>query len=267
MLKFDAYRLKWMAIIAMILNHMAIAWWAIMPMGLKIPFITVGGIVFPIMAYFVAEGYKHTSDFRKYITRILIFAVIAQPAYLVALIIPMMSSNAWDDITIQNALGNLNIMFSIALSLIVLKLYDKIKSRVLFWLLYVLVITPIATLFFEWFFFGTTMVLLYYIIKNEKARRMIPPIFVGLCWFGMIMLMRMVAPDGAYNENIFPLMYNSTYLLLAPTFALGCIAAIPLLLGYNGERGKRMKWLFYTFYPTHLFLLAVVALFFGLLPT
>ena len=267
MLSLDAYKLKWMAIIAMLLNHMAIAWWVIMPMWLKIPFIAVGGIVFPIMAYFVVEGYKHTSNFKKYITRILIFAVIAQPALLVALVIPMISSNVWDYVTVQNALSNLNIMFSIALSLIVLKLYDSIKSRVLFWLLYLLVIVPIATLFFEWLFFGTTMVLMYYIIKNEKARRIIPAIFAGVCWFGMIMLMRMAAPETVYNGTIFPLMYNPTYLLLAPTFALGCLAAVPLLLGYNSERGKRMKWLFYVFYPAHVFFLAAVALVFGLLPS
>lgn len=36
------------------------------------------------------------------------------------------------------------------------------------------------------------------------------------------------------------------------------LAAIPLLV-YNGEKGKGVKWFFYVFYPSHMFLLYIVA--------
>ena len=66
----DAYKLKWIAIIAMALNHMVIAWWAAIPLWLAFPMYAVGGVTFPIMGYFVVEGYKHTSNFKKYILRL-----------------------------------------------------------------------------------------------------------------------------------------------------------------------------------------------------
>lgn len=33
------------------------------------------------------------------------------------------------------------------------------------------------------------------------------------------------------------------------------IAALPLMLTYNGKKGQGYKWLFYVFYPVHIFLL------------
>ena len=38
---------------------------------------------------------------------------------------------------------------------------------------------------------------------------------------------------------------------------LGCTATIPLLLAYNGSRGRPMKWLFYAYYPAHILVLGL----------
>jgi len=43
--------------------------------------------------------------------------------------------------------------------------------------------------------------------------------------------------------------------------SIGTFAVIPLLRAYNGERGIRAKYLFYTFYPLHLAILAAIAYF------
>ena len=69
----DAYKLKWIAIIGMILNHVAIALREVVPFGLQFPLYAVGGLTFPIMAFFVVEGYRHTSNLKRYMLRIFIF--------------------------------------------------------------------------------------------------------------------------------------------------------------------------------------------------
>jgi len=69
----DAYKLKWIAIIGMVLSHMVYAWQDIMPLWLMIPLMATGGLTYPIMGYFVIEGYKHTSDVKKYLLRLFVF--------------------------------------------------------------------------------------------------------------------------------------------------------------------------------------------------
>jgi len=256
-LKLDAYQLKWIAIIGMVLNHMVIAWWEIIPAWLAFPLYAAGGLTFPIMGYFVVEGYKHTKNLGRYISRLLIIGLISVPFHILTLGMPMGGGNPM-------AYPWLNIMFSIVLSLLVILLYDKIKVRVLFWLLYIIVIVPISFLFFEWYFIGVTMVLLFHIIRNENARRIVPPIFSGVC-FLLLSLLTLVSPAEAMES-----MYGANSLIADPTFApvmmtfvIGCVAAAVLLKNFSGERGKRMKWLFYAFYPVHLAILGGVALALG----
>ena len=249
-MKLDAYKLKWIAIIAMVLNHIVIAWWEIIPLGLAYPFYLVGGLTFPIMAFFVVEGYKHTRSLKRYILRVLIIGLIALPFHY---------------LTLGLALGpNLNIMFTIALSLGVLVMYDKIKSRALFWVIYVLLIVPVS-FFFEWSFPGVTMVLCFYIIQGEKKRRVWPPIIAVLLNFVLVLGMGIVIGiTGNEMPEITGLAADPNFALVSATFIVGMLLASVVLLCYNGERGRKMKWLFYTFYPLHLAILAIVAILLGL---
>ena len=38
---------------------------------------------------------------------------------------------------------------------------------------------------------------------------------------------------------------------------VGCTGAIPLLLSYNGRRGRPLKYFFYAYYPAHIFVLGL----------
>ena len=248
----DAYKLKWIAIIGMILNHVVIAGWDIIPLWLRFPLYAAGGLTFPIMGYFVVEGYKHTSNLNRYILRLLVFGLLAMPFHILAIGVPLGGGNPalypW-----------LNIMFSIVLSLLVLVMYDKLKIRAIFWFIFILFLVPISLLFFEWYFIGITVVLLFHIIRNETARRIVPPIVAGVLWLGLSLLSgAMPEVEGAYG-----LITDANFYTVMPVFGIGCVAAAVLLKNYNEERGKQMKWLFYILYPLHLALLAGVALVFG----
>lgn len=50
------------------------------------------------------------------------------------------------------------------------------------------------------------------------------------------------------------------------TWQLGVFLVIPLLLLYNGEKGSGKaihKWVFYIFYPLHLFILGLIKVLVG----
>ncbi|MCL2426875.1 MAG: conjugal transfer protein TraX [Oscillospiraceae bacterium] len=260
MIKLDAYKLKIIAIVGMILCHATVAWWGILPPILRFPMYAAGGLTFPIMAYFIAEGYKYTSNLKRYILRILIFGLIALPFHILTITLPVGGG-------LIMAYPFLNIMFSIVVSLLVLVMYDKMKIKALFWVIYVVVIVPLSFVLLEWYFIGVTMVLMLHIIKNETARRVVPPIFAAVLFFvmalwssgGAEMLAQQFA-DAGIETNA--LAANTDFGPVMMTFSIGILAAAFLLLGYNGKRGKRMKWLFYIIYPLHfVVLLAGIVIF------
>ena len=76
----DANKLKLIAIIAMTLDHIA---WLLFPGysdgALPVVMHIIGRLTCPIMCYFIAEGYYHTRNIRKYTFRLFLFAVIVHP--------------------------------------------------------------------------------------------------------------------------------------------------------------------------------------------
>ena len=75
--------LKYIAIIAMLIDHIA---WAFVPFSSALGQIMhlIGRFTAPIMCYFISEGYFHTKDVKKYIFRIGIFAIISQLPFVIA---------------------------------------------------------------------------------------------------------------------------------------------------------------------------------------
>ena len=261
MFKLNAYQLKWIAIIGMFSWHLSFVLREILPLAVLIPMTAVGGLTFPIMGFFVVEGYKHTSNLAKYILRLVIVGVVSIPLYMFTLNVSIF-----------------NIMFSIALSLLVLKMYDSIKGKPIFWVLFIVVIAPM-TLFitFDWIFIAPLVVILYHMIKNETARRIVPGIVAAFIWTAMgaasLWGLSVINPllDTEYAEYVIPIrdaiyamMGNTNAVIASLTFGLGCIAAAFLIKNYNGERGKKMKWLFYTFYPIHLAIIAIIMIILGI---
>jgi hypothetical protein len=258
-LSFDAYTLKWIAIIGMIMNHIAIAWHPILPFGILLFLYAGGGLTYVIMAYFVVEGYRHTSNLKKYISRLFIFGLIAQAFHPMVLGITQMLPGVF-----------LNIMFTIILSLIVLLMYDKIKIRVLFWLLFI--VACFLSLFMDLYFIGILVPLLYYAIKKEGLRRTLPGIIAGLVFLilgSLSALSVMFLQNTPGMEQEFQYLIESSgmtvdLMLATPVFAIGCFLGAILIKNYNGDRGKPAKWLFYVAYPLHLAVIAGVAVALGL---
>lgn len=250
--RLDALKLKWIAIVGMVLNHIVIAWWEIIPVGLAVPMYAAGGLTFPIMAYFVVEGYRHTSNLKKYIFRLFIFGVISIPFHILTF-----------------GYFALNIMFTIIMGIVSMLLYDKIKKRPIFWILFVIIaLLTTMPIFFDWAVIGVIVILLTHIIRKENTRRVVPSVVAGVFML-VFSLLGVWAEIFSQNNPYYQIEvvgmpgYDFTLMLVSTAFIIGCIAAALLLKNFNGERGKRMKWLFYAFYPLHLAILGVVAFLMG----
>ena len=88
-------QLKLIAIIAMTIDHLT---WAFFPGFQQVWWVfalhIIGRLTAPIMWFFIAEGCFYTHDKRRYLTRLLIFAVISHFAYDFAFGIPFFDLSA-----------------------------------------------------------------------------------------------------------------------------------------------------------------------------
>jgi len=254
---YNAYTLKMIAIIGMMMQHTVLVIGSVIPTPLHFPLQFAGGFTFPIMAFLLVEGYKHTSNVKKYLMRIFIFALVSQPFHMWAFA---------TEATQESGIFGINIMFTLFLGLLLLVMYDHMTRRGLFWFLFAII--TLATVLFDWGIVGPVMILLYHVVKSEKLRRTIPPALGG--WYsimfafviGMIVgIMVELDPSLAYkfadilgDEGV-----SAAQGFAGMLFPVGMIASIPLIRGYNGERGRSMKYLFYAFYPLHLLVLALLS--------
>jgi len=233
-----AFWLKIIAIVGMFLQHAALALPGAFPLGLEIFLQISGGFTFPILAFLLVEGFYATSNFDKYIQRIAIFGAIS--------FIPHMFS-----------LGSgFNIMFTLMVGLFLLDLRRRQGNSATFWLAFIGLSLITAT--FDWGIIGPITIVMYDMIKNEKTRRIVVPIFfaVGVVVYSTAFSM-MLAPF----IDMEAVMEETT--IAGAFFPLGSLLTIPLLLMYKGKRGKRAKWFFYTFYPVHLVILAILSIIMG----
>lgn len=63
----------------------------------------IGGLAVPVFAFLLAEGFRHTSDIRRYLLSMLIFAVVSEVPYDLAV-----SGTVWD-LSTQNALVSMTV--------------------------------------------------------------------------------------------------------------------------------------------------------------
>ena len=218
----DATTLKLIAMISMVFDHIGDIFfpdvmWPRM----------IGRLAMPIFSFFIAEGFAHTRDRKKYLCRIGIFALISE--------IPF-------DLAFEGKVGfsHQNIMLSFFLAVAAMMLFEWIqggngpkgKHAIVKTILGVFAVTAIAVLSLlmraDYTVFAVIAVFLFYVLRRKH-----PLVRAGV---------------------------GVAFLALTRTIGYYCATGfsfIPLAL-YNGKKGKGMKWLFYGFYPGHLLLLAAI---------
>lgn len=220
----NAFVLKIVACVTMFIDHIGYIIFG------KFSFFNyIGRLAFPIFAFQIAEGYKHTKNIKKYFFRLLIFAIISQFPFSLFYYI---------------AFGTVipNVIFTLAFGLICIYIYDKYNKFT--GIASVLFLGLIAQLLkFDYGIFGIILILIFHIFQGKKIHTAFFFI-LAVC----IKYFIQIAYCGFIYEAIF------IYSLLA---FFTCLSIIFILL-YNGKKGKNAKYLFYIFYPVHLLLLCIL---------
>lgn len=222
----SSFLLKIIACFTMLLCHIPFVY-----PQYSVPLMYIGKISFPLYAFLISEGYVHTRNFSKYLTRLIVFGVISQiPAYL------LFAGKSFNGLY-------LNIFFTLALGLLGIRIYDKIKSKYISTLLIILLAVIAELLKFDYGAFGVLMIVCFYVFKRNKLNMVLSQMF--------LMFILYMKKMSYYTFSLFNLQYILFQLLFS-------VISLAIILTYNGKKGKsssRIKLMFYCFYPVHLIIL------------
>lgn len=222
----SSFLLKIIACFTMLLCHIPFVY-----PQYSVPLMYIGKISFPLYAFLISEGYVHTRNFSKYLTRQIVFGVISQiPAYL------LFVGKSFNGLY-------LNIFFTLALGLLGIRIYDKIKSKYISIPLIILLAVIAELLKFDYGAFSILMIVCFYVFKRNKLNMVLSQMF--------LMFILYMKKMSYYTFSLFNLQYILFQLLFS-------VISLAIILTYNGKKGKssgKIKLMFYFFYPVHLIIL------------
>ncbi len=224
----NANQLKLIAIAAMTVDHVAevllppsLPWFWVMRL--------IGRLTAPIMCFFIAEGYFHTSNLKRYMGRLLLVAAVSHIPYNLCV------GYSW-----QNMWHVSDVLWTLLLGLCALAVYRG-------------TLHPAAKLFLvfaccwlaqplDWNYLGVLWVLAFGVFHGERKKQMLAFCAAGCLYLFQALLWQSSTP--------FPSRF-------------GVFLAVPLLLLYNGRLGRRsrlLQWGYYWYYPAHLTVLFLIRL-------
>lgn len=231
-------------IIAMILMLCDHLWGTIVPGN---DWLTcIGRISFPIFAFMIVEGYFHTKNLKKYVCRLLIFAVISEIPFNLA-----MGSSIFYPMH-QNVLWS----FLIAIGLIHWnereKQGHKVWKQILVGCISVIIgyIVGLLTMV-DFYHAGILTVLVFYFFRKRKWWCYIGQ-FVCLWYINMELL-------GGFAYEI--RLWGEIYYFMRQGFAMLALIPIWLYRGRQGYYNKVLQYTYYAFYPVHLLVLGLIKIF------
>ena len=214
----DRTQLKLIAVISMIVDHLGVIFF-----DDAVWMRCIGRLAMPIFCFFVAEGYYHTRDRRKYLLRMGLFALISEIPFDLAFY-----GSAFYP-------GHQNVMFTFLFAILGMFAYQEVMTRKtdnvgkIIGVMSVLA-CGLITIFLrtDYNAFGVALVFIFFVFKDR----------------------------GLLIQNVVALMYQFVARGVGIQ-AWAMVSAIPLMM-YNGEKGRKLKWFFYCFYPGHLLLFGLI---------
>lgn len=238
------FQLKVLAVVAMLADHIGLVFY---PNDVR--WRLVGRLAFPIFAYLIAVGVRHTSSKWRYLARLAALAAVSE--------VPFQLVN-FGEVSLQPPTRN--IFFTLLLGLAGISAFAWLQARLRLpgALLGFAVIAACAAaawwLRTDYGYAGVVLIALLYLANGRKWALFLALVIgnsvVVVVWFIQlrqtgfleVVLARLTPVDWLWQ--------------LRQLFAI--CAFVPIAL-YNGRPGPRLKWAFYFFYPAHLMALWLIS--------
>lgn len=158
----------------------------------------IGRISFPIFCFMITEGFRYTSDRKKYFLRLLLFAVISEIPFDLAV------SGSFLDIKQQNVIWTLLIGF------LVLTEIEKYKDKIYLQIICITAGSVIAFLMkVDYIFYGILIISVFYLCREEHYKMFIILMFLLMFQgeaesFGILSIPFIMAYDSDKKEKKLP---------------------------------------------------------------
>ena len=202
----------------------------------------VGRLAFPIFVFMIVEGYTHTSNWKKYLLRLSIFALISEIPFDLAF------NGRIIDFSAQN------VFFTLAIGLAVIAAADYVSQKFV-------IVEPVENAGGLQTKFNVLNMILYVglslavVLLGMFLSTVLHSdyIFAGV---GAIFIMYKLQGYGKEVAFAVAVIFLGVVIGFDELYALVDVLFIAM---YNGKKGKQHKYFFYIFYPAHLLLLSAVA--------
>ena len=204
----------------------------------------IGRLAFPIYAFMIVEGYFNTKNLKKYVLRLLVFAIIAEIPFNIA-----MGSRLFYPI-------HQNVLWSFLIVIGLIHWNEKVKEKKL-WLrcltacgtVLVGAVAGLLTMV-DYYHAGILTVLVFYFFRKRTWWCLLGQL-AALYWLNVELL------GGFYFEAE---LFGHTVEIVQQGLALLALIPIWLYRGRQGHRSRAFQYACYGFYPLHLLILALVKL-------
>lgn len=229
--------LKYIAIVAMTLNHIARA--VLDPSTiLYAAFINIGYFTAITMSYLLVEGFFRTRSRKRYLLRLAVFSIISELPYCL-----LFSSGR------VITFSGMNMIFTLMLCFLILMALDAEIHPFLKIILFIALTT--LSIISDWALIAPLFTLCFYWAYGDDERRK-RSFEYAIPAFALLLFS---AGIGRYDlaENL----ERAILAMFSPT-----LAAFMICRFYKGRKSERIstfsKWFFYIYYPVHLLVLGLL---------
>ena len=236
-LETTSFSLHIMAMVFMLCDHL---WGTIVPGA---DWLTcIGRLTFPIYAFMIVEGYFHTKNLRKYVKRLLLFAILSEIPFNLA-----MGSRLFYPI-------HQNVLWSFLIAIGLIHWNEKVKSKQL-WKRILVGIASVCIAyiggiitFVDFYNAGILTVLAFYYFKGRK----------WWCYLGQLVFLWYINFEllGGYSYEV--MLFGETHFIARQGIAVLSLIPIWLYKGRQGYHSKALQYFYYAFYPLHLLILGIL---------